>query len=76
MENVYIRQMDLPSWIADEYFYAKDIVSIDDLLGVIDNLKDDLEYWKEKYDDYVEYVKDNYRFIDTKEAVGYDEKTW
>lgn len=76
MENVFIKTNEIPSWIADEYFYGKDIISIDELIIAMDNIKDDLEYWKEKYEDFARDVEDNYKFMPIKEQIGYDERTW
>ena len=73
MDELYIKTNNIPSWIADEYFYGKDIVSIEEILCAMDNIKDDLEYWKEKYEDFRQDVEDNYKFIGEREAIGYDE---
>ena len=31
---------------------------------------------KEEHQDLIDDVRDNYRFIGTREAIGYDERTW
>lgn len=50
MENVYIKTEDLNYWIA-KYFKNKDIISIDDLIGCIENLDEDNESLKIKIEE-------------------------
>lgn len=50
MENVYIKTEQLNYWIA-KYFKNKDIISIDDLIGCIENLDEDNESLKIKIED-------------------------
>ncbi len=76
MDNIYIKTRELPNWVDEKYFRGTDLASIEDLIGIIEELKDDLDYLQEDYDNYIQYVKDNYKFIDTREAIGYDERTW
>lgn len=59
MDNVYIDKRELNGWIA-KYFPTKDLISIDDLLGCIE----DLDSEKEKLIDEIDRLK---------EYLGYDE---
>ena len=47
MDKVYIDKGELNSWVA-KYFPNKDLISIDDLIGVIEDLDSELEYLKEE----------------------------
>lgn len=47
MENVYIKTEDTNKWIA-KYFNNKDLISIDDLLDLIEELDSDVEYLKDQ----------------------------
>lgn len=47
MENVYIKTEDTNKWIA-KYFNNKDLISIEDLLDLIEELDSDVEYLKDK----------------------------
>jgi len=76
MDNIYIKTNELPNWVDEKYFKGTDLASIEDLIYVIEELKEDLEIWKEKYEDFKQNVQDNYKFIGTKEQIGYDERTW
>lgn len=76
MEEVFIRTWTLPEWLCRKYFKVQDFVSVEDLVSIIEDLDSDLENLKEEYEDFKNDVEDNYRHIDTREAVGYDEKTW
>jgi len=76
MKDVYIKTNELPVYIADEYFYGKDLISIEELISVMEDMKCDLEKIAEDYKDLVQDVEDNYKFIGTREAIGYDERTW
>lgn len=72
MENVYIKTEDTNKWIA-KYFNNKDLISIDDLLDLIEELDSEVEYLKDKIkemeepkedediDEYVEYCLLNRR---------------
>lgn len=73
MDNIYIKTNELPNWVDEKYFRGTDLASIDDLIGVIEDLKDDLDYLQEKYDDFKQDVEDNYKIISQREAIGYDE---
>lgn len=74
MEEIYVKTIDLPSWLADEYFYGKDIVSIEDLIGVLEDLDSDYKMLEEKYEDFKRDVEDNYRPISPEEMYGIDDK--
>lgn len=76
MEDILIRTESMPEWLAKKYYKNEDLISIEDLFALIEDLDSDKEMLQEEFDDYKQYVNDNYKFIDTKEAVGYDEKTW
>ena len=73
MEEVFIRTWTLPEWLCRKYFKTQDFVSIEDLISIIEDLDSDLENLKEKYEDFKRDVEDNYKIINTREAVGYDE---
>ena len=47
MGNVYIKTEDTNKWIA-KYFNNKDLISIEDLLDLIEELDSDVEYLKDK----------------------------
>ena len=58
MQEVYIKKENLNKWIAKHF--DKDIISIDDLIGIIEDLDDEIEYWKEKYEDLEQDLEQNY----------------
>lgn len=66
MNNVFIRKEELNTWIA-KYFPTKDLISIDDLIGVIEDLDYELDVIKEKEEqeknDYPEEEKDREREV-------------
>ena len=71
MDKVYIRVEDYV--LLKKYFDNKDLVSVEDLIGLLDDLTYDVEKLKEEYEDLVEDVRDNYKFVGMREAVGYNE---
>ena len=73
MDNVLIRTSELPNWVDEKYFKGTDLATIEDLIGVIEDLRDDLEMLQEAYDNYEQYVKDNYKFVGQAEQIGYNE---
>ena len=74
VEKLYIKIEDYV--LLKKFFKNQDLVSIEDLIALIDDLNYDYEKIKEEYTDLIEDVRDNYKFIGTKEAIGYDERTW
>ena len=53
-----------------DYFKNKDLVSIEELLGAIEDLKLEVERLNEEIEDKEQYYKDNYRKIDEHEFYG------
>lgn len=49
MNRVYIDKGELNSWVA-KYFPTKDLISIDDLIGCIEDLDAELEEIKESHE--------------------------
>ena len=63
MNNVYINTNEMASWVVDKYFKDKDIVSIDEILCALEDASDDLEHYKELYEDLQQDLHDNYKFV-------------
>lgn len=59
MENVFIKREELNKWIAK--YFKNDLVSIDDILRVLEDLEFELDSIKEEFDDYKQMVEDNYK---------------
>lgn len=75
MENIYV-DMREQGITLNKHFKNKDLVSVEEILSELEEVIDDLEYLKEEFDDYKEYVKDNYREIPYSEQVGFTEKDY
>lgn len=73
MGDVYIKKDELNRWIV-KYYPNKDLISIDDLIGVIEDLDNEIEHLKEKIEDMEQDIKDNYKPISYKEQIGYNER--
>ena len=74
MENVYIKTDSYA--LLKKYFKNQDLIYIEDLITLIDYLSYDVNKMSEEYENLLQDVRDNYKFIDTREAIGYDERTW
>ena len=74
--EMYMKSDYLPQWFVEKHFKDKDLISVNDLIDVIDDLDYELEKLKEEHQDLIDNVRDNYKFIGTREAIGYDETTW
>lgn len=61
MDEIYLKTNELNSWIAK--YFDKDLISIDDLIGVIEDLDGEVEDWKMKYEELQNDLEDNYRPI-------------
>lgn len=68
MKSVFIIKEDLNEWIA-KYFPKQDLISIENLLGVIEELDDQVKDLEEKYSDLERDLQDNYRPIPYAEQV-------
>ena len=73
MENVYIKVEDMNKWVA-KYFPNKDLVTIDDLLAVIEDLDSELENAKMDYEELENNLHDNYKPIGPYEMYGINER--
>ena len=76
MEDIYIKANCLPEWLTETMFHNKDLISLEDIIEKLEEYFDKWEAVDEELNDFKAEVRDNYKFIDMKEAVGYDEKTW
>lgn len=66
MNEVYIDMRKENEWIRK--YFNKDLVSIEELIGCIEDLDSEVERLEEKYEDLVRDVEDNYR------PIPYDEQ--
>lgn len=62
MDNVFIKKEELNKWVA-KYFESQDLISVEDLISVIEDLDTELEDWKSKYEDLENDLEDNYKPI-------------
>ena len=80
MKDVYIKRKDILDfdWINEKTLERiginKDIISIEDLLGVIEELYADKERIEEEYEDFKRQVEDNYEPISPYKMYGISER--
>ena len=78
MEEVYINIKDMNECHFKKYLqqkFNKDLLSINELLGLAEELLDEIEENQEKYDDLQQDLKDNYKPIPYEEQIGYN-RNW
>ena len=68
MENVFIKREELNKWIAK--YFKEDLVSIEDILRVLEDLEFELDSLKEEFEDYKQMVEDNYKPISAYSMYG------
>lgn len=73
MEEVYIKTFTLPEWLVRKHLRMKDFISVEELIEIIEDLDGEVELLKEELDDLKQNINDNYKFVGTREAVGYNE---
>lgn len=73
MDEVYIKVKDLNTWVS-KYFKNEDIISIGDLIGVIEELDSEVQSLEEELEDLKQDVEDNYRHIPVAEQVGISDR--
>lgn len=71
MDNVFIKREDLSDWT--QKYFKEDLVSVDDLIRVIEDLDNEIENVKEKYEDFKQMVNDNYKLVGSYEMYGVSE---
>lgn len=54
--------------------FGENYTTIEDLFEIIDDLYFKLDRLQEEFDDYKEYVKDNYRELSQAELIGFNER--
>ena len=59
MDQVFIRKDDLNRWIAK--YFIKDLISVDDLLSVIEDLDSEVDNLEEKIEDLKNDIESNYK---------------
>ena len=78
MEEVYINIKDMNECYFKKYLqkkFNKDLLSINELLGLAEELLDEIEEKQEKYDNLIQDLKDNYKPIPYEEQIGYN-RNW
>ena len=71
MDNVFIKKNELSEWT--QKYFKEELVSVDDLIRVIEDLDNEIEDVKEKYKDYKQMVADNYKLVGSYEMYGVSE---
>lgn len=66
MDELYVKKYYLNEWIA-KYFPNQDLISIEELIGVIEDLDGELEQVKQDFEEYKNYIADNYKQITPQE---------
>lgn len=75
--DVLIRKKDIDDFdclYADRLGIDKDLLTIEDLLGIIEDLYYENERLKEEYEDFKRQVEDNYKPLSPYELYGISEK--
>lgn len=78
MNQIYINIKDMNECYFKRYLqeqFKKDIVSIDEILGLLEDLKGDYDSLEEKFEDFKQDVEDNYKPVSYEEQIGYN-RNW
>lgn len=73
MENVYIKVQDMNKWVA-KHFPNQDLVTIEEILGVIEELDSELETKKREYKELENNLHENYKPISSYDMYGVNER--
>ena len=77
MDQLYINIKDFNECFLKDYLqkeFKKDLISIDELLGLTENLISEVEHLQEEYKDLEQDLEDNYRPIPYAEQVGVSDR--
>lgn len=69
MNEIYIKTSDLNKWIA-KYFPNKDLISITELIGCIEDLDIEIDNLNQQLEEIKEDITDNYKRKTVAEQVG------
>jgi len=58
---MYLKTSTLNSWIIDKYFKDKDLITIEELIGKLEEVDADMEHYKEQLEDTIEDRDENWR---------------
>ena len=72
MDKIYIKAEDVNKWIS-KYFNGQDVVSVDYLIGIIEELDDEVERLNKELEDTKQNYEDNYKQISDYELYNVDE---
>ena len=72
MKEVYILAKDVPTWI-NKYFNNQDLVSVDYLIGIIEELDEEVERLNEELENTKQYYQDNFKQISDYELYNVNE---
>lgn len=72
MKDVFIKKEELNEWVAK--YFNKDLISVDDLISVIEDLDGEIDRLKEKIEDIEQNIEDNYRPLHSSELYGVSER--
>lgn len=72
MDKIYIKAEDVNKWIS-KYFNGQDLVSVDYLIGIIEELDDEVERLNKELEDTKQNYEDNYKQISDYELYNVDE---
>lgn len=78
MEQIYINIKDMNECYTKRYLqetFKKDLVSISELIGLIEDLKGDYDSLEEQYDDLKQDMEDNYKPVSYEEQIDYN-RNW
>lgn len=73
MDQVYIKVQDMNKWVA-KYFPNQDLVTIEEILSVIEELDSELENEKIKYEELESNLHENYKPISSYEMYAINER--
>ena len=60
MDKLYIKAEDLSKWCLRHFKVKKDLYSIDEILGAMEDMDDDIENLKDKIEHLERDIEDNY----------------
>lgn len=73
MNEFYLLKQSLSKSIGEKYFNDKDLISIYDIVDLLENVVDDYEKLQEEFEDYKQYVESNFKEMSQAEQIGWNE---
>lgn len=74
MNDIYIKNEDLPEWLTNKYFKHLNLISIEDIISALEDVDGEVERLTEEFEDFKHDVESNYKYMPIEEQIDYNDR--